>query len=83
METLFQILASFDIFQVILNSIPSIVDPIVKGFESIYHQIFPSIKNLVEHYPSMTISSLILLCLYSGYSVIQWINRPRLAPVRK
>ena len=83
METFFQILASFDIFQIILNSFPAIINPIIKGFESIYHQIFPSIKNLVEHYPSMTFGSLILILAYSGYTFVQWIMKPRLASVRK
>ena len=79
METLSHIIASFDIFQVILNAFPQIFNPIVQAFQGIFHQLFHLIKNIVSAHPGLIAGVVTFLLVYSGIMGIRQLKRPAIS----
>ena len=74
METLSHILASFDIFQLIVNAFPQIFNPIAHAFESIYPVFLHYGKNMVSSHPGIISGLLIFL---PGYLLVIGFQRMR------
>jgi hypothetical protein len=66
METLSHIIASFDIFQVIINAFPQIFNPIVHAFQGIFILLFNLVKNMVSAHPGLFSGVVIFLTGYFG-----------------
>jgi len=64
METLSHILASFDLFQVILNAFPGIFTPIIHAFQAMISQMFHLAVKLFVSHPGLTSGTIIFLCSY-------------------
>jgi len=78
METLSHIIASFDIFQVILNAFPQIFNPIVQAFQGIFLQLFHVMKPMVVAHPGI-ISGMVIFLL--GYGAVKAIGKFRKVPI--
>ncbi len=74
METLSQIIASFDIFQIFINAFPQIFDPIVHAFQGIFNILFHFMKNMVTSHPGI-ISGIVIFLL--GYGSVMGIRQFR------
>ena len=75
METLSHILASFDIFQVFINAIPQIFNPLVHAFQSIFHLLLHFMKNLVGAHPGLISGVVIFLLVYSSVMGIRQLRK--------
>ena len=71
METLSHIIASFDIFQVIINVFPNIFQPLAGAFQSIYLVMLHFVKNMVMEHPGLVSGVVIFLLTYGVYSGIR------------
>jgi len=78
METLSHIIASFDIFQVILNAFPQIFNPIVQAFQGIFLQLFHFMKPMVVTHPGI-ISGMMIF--FIGYGAVKAIGQFRKVPI--
>ena len=65
METLNQIFASLDIVQILINAFPSIAEPLIHGLESVFVQLFLSMKGVIKENPGLVTGSvsIALICL--------------------
>ncbi len=75
METLSNILASFDIFQVILSAFPLIIDPIVHAFQQIFQTMYGYMKTLLSGHPGLTLGVIVFVTGYAGMSAFGFIRR--------
>jgi hypothetical protein len=75
METLSQILASFDIFQVILNAFPQIFNPILNAFESIYLVLLKDGRAIMATHPGLIAGLGIVLIGYLLVTGVQQVRR--------
>jgi hypothetical protein len=78
METLSQIIASLDIFQVVINAFPSIFKPLMEGFETIFRLVFSSLSGLVKGNPGLTSGVVVFMIVYGFYSLMQRIKKARI-----
>ncbi len=77
METLRQLLASFDIFSVILHAFPAIFNPLVHGFQSLFMLLFTSLKHLVTLNPGLISGTVFMSLIYlivAGFSRLRKIR---------
>jgi hypothetical protein len=75
METLSNILASFDIFQVLINAFPLITDPIIHAFEQIFTVMFSHFKNLFLAHPGLSLGLVVFVTGYAGSYAVKGIQR--------
>lgn len=78
METLYNILASFDIFQIILNIFPQIFNPLVHAFELIFGMLYTNAVKLVTANPGLVSGLLLFAGTYALITAI--INRRKISP---
>jgi hypothetical protein len=64
METLSHILASFDIFQVLLNAFPQIFLPIVHAFQGMFTQLADVAGKQFASHPGLISGTVIFLLVY-------------------
>jgi hypothetical protein len=86
METLSNILASFDIFQVLINAFPLITDPIIQAFEQIFTVMFSHFKNLFLAHPGLSLGLVVFATGYAGSYAVKGLQRmftPTFKPVRQ
>jgi len=76
METLSQILASFDIFQVILNVFSQIFNPLVHAFQLIFELLFSGAKHIITANPGMVFGTLLFSGMYGIFSI--FVNRKKI-----
>lgn len=70
METLYTILASFDIFQIFINLFPQIYLPLEHAFELIFGMVYKSAREIVVANPGLVSGILIFTGSYWLLSVI-------------
>jgi prepilin signal peptidase PulO-like enzyme (type II secretory pathway) len=70
METLYTILASFDIFQILINLFPQIYVPLEHAFELIFGMLYKSAREIVTAHPGLVSGILIFTGTYWIFSVI-------------
>jgi hypothetical protein len=75
METLSNILASFDIFQVIISAFPQIFNPIIHAFQGIYTMIADIAGKMFESHPGLISGTVIFLLIYATYSGLSRLRR--------
>jgi hypothetical protein len=68
METLSNILASFDIFQVILNAFPQIFSPIVHAFQGMFSVLSDIAGKQFEAHPGLISGTLIFFLVYLTFT---------------
>lgn len=71
METLSNILASFDVFQIFFNSFQLIADPIAHAFEQIFATLYPFFKNLFSAHPGLTFGVIVFILGYLTLSSVK------------
>lgn len=71
METLSHIIASFDIFQVILQAFPKIFNPIVHAFEGLFTALYHFVSNMIFVHPGLLSGIVIFLAGYLIYNRFQ------------
>ncbi len=74
METISNILASFDIFQVLIAALPMITDPLLHSFHLVFNIFSEYAEKMVTSHPGLTMGVVVFL---SGYVTVQFINRLR------
>ena len=79
METLSHIIASFDIFQVIINAFPQIFNPIVHAFQGISLLLFNLVKNMFSAHPGLISGVVIFLAGYFGVMGIRKFRKPAIS----
>ncbi len=75
METLSNILASFDIFQVFVSAFPMITEPIGHAFEQIFVTLSGFYKSLFVAHPGITLGIFVLTLGYASVYVLNGIQR--------
>ncbi|MCX6304579.1 MAG: hypothetical protein NT040_06405 [Bacteroidetes bacterium] len=75
METFTHILASLDIFQVIINAFPQIFNPLMHAFEGIYRVMLNDGKQLFSSHPGLFSGIFIFLLGYISVAGIQRMRR--------
>jgi hypothetical protein len=75
METISNILASFDIFQVIIDAVPLITDPIVQAFEQIFITLYAYAKNLFTSHPGLALGLIVFVTGYAGVNILKLFRR--------
>jgi hypothetical protein len=68
METLSNILASFDIFQVILNAFPQIFSPIVHAFQAMFSIMYDVAGKQFAAHPGLISGTLIFFLVYLTFT---------------
>jgi hypothetical protein len=68
METFSHILASFDIFQVILNAFPRIFIPIVHAFQGMFTNLYDMAGKQFTTHPGLISGTVIFLLVYMTWS---------------
>jgi len=68
METITQILASFDIFQVLISAFPQIFLPLAHAFTSLFHIISETAAKEFASHPGIISGSLIFITIYVAWS---------------
>jgi hypothetical protein len=68
METISNILASFDIFQVLLSALPMITDPIVNALQQTFTILFNYFHKLFIAHPGLTMGVIVFT---TGYITVQ------------
>jgi hypothetical protein len=80
METLSHILASFDIFQVIINAIPGMFAPLGHAFQTIFYTLRDLVgKEFITH-PGLVSGTVVFIFVYLAWSGIARLRR-RVSPV--
>lgn len=74
METISNILASFDIFQVLLSALPMITDPLLNSFHLVFNIFSEYAEKMVTTHPGLTMG---VVAFLFGYVTVQVINRLR------
>ena len=77
METIHQMFASLDIFTVLLNAFPSIVNPLLHGFQNLFLVIFTSLKNIVSLNPGLICGTIFMSLVYFLVSSITRLRKAR------
>jgi hypothetical protein len=83
METLQHLLASLDIFQVIIKSFPVLFEPLFHGLQNLFILIYNSFKHLVELYPGLVSGSVFITLVYGIFSFFRRIGKSRITVTRK
>jgi len=79
METLNHLIASLDIFQVLIQSFPAIVEPLSHGFQIMFIHLFTSLKNFTVMNPGLISGTIFISFVYGGFTLAQHLKKFRLA----
>lgn len=74
METISNILASFDIFQVLLSALPMITDPLLNSFQLVFNILSDYAEKMVTTHPGLTMGVVVFL---SGYVMVRFVQHLR------
>jgi hypothetical protein len=80
METLSHILASFDIFQVILNAFPQIFLPIAHAFQGMFALLADVAGKQFASHPGLISGTVIFLLVYLTLSGLSKLRRTIVSP---
>ena len=80
METLTQILASFDIFQVLIAALPHLFGPLVQAFVTIWETMARLTAEQFASHPGLISGTILFLLAYSAYTAVSKLFRRRTAP---
>lgn len=80
METLSQILASFDIFQVLIAALPHLFGPLVQAFVTIWDTTARLFAEQFTTHPGLISGTILFLIAYSAYTAVSKLFRRRTAP---
>jgi hypothetical protein len=80
METLTQILASFDIFQVLIAAVPHLFGPLWQAFVTIWETMARLTAEQFTSHPGLISGSILFLLTYSAYTAVSKYLRRRPAP---
>ncbi len=83
METLSHILASFDIFQLLLNIFPQIFNPLAHAFEIIFGMLYNSAREVVSANPGLVSGILLFAGTYGIVTAILNRRKIRLALLKR
>jgi len=75
METLNHLIASFTIFQVLIQSFPTIVEPLYHGLQLMFAHLFTSLKNLAEMNPGLISGTIFISFVYGGFTLVQRLKK--------
>lgn len=75
METLSNILASFDIFQVLISAFPLITDPIIKSLEQVFTLLFSFFNKIILAHPGISMAILIFMAGYITVAGVEHLRR--------
>jgi hypothetical protein len=75
METLSNIIASFDIFQVIITAFPRIFMPIVHAFQSIFTMVADIAEKQFASHPGLISGTILFLFVYVTLSGLSKLRR--------
>lgn len=67
METISTILASFDIFQVLLSAFPMLTEPIGQAFDQIVSALSGFFRDFIVSHPGITLGIGALILIYTGF----------------
>jgi hypothetical protein len=79
METLSQILASFDIFQTIISAFPQIFQPIVHAFQGMFIMLSELAEKQFSSHPGLISGTVIFLFVYVTWSGLSKLRRTMVA----
>ena len=75
METLSNILASFDIFQVILSAFPRILNPIIHAFQGMFSMMADVAGKQFESHPGIISGTIIFFLVYITLTALSTLKR--------
>jgi hypothetical protein len=75
METLTQILASFDIFQVIISAFPQIFLPVAHAFQSMYVMLSEMAGKMFTAHPGLISGAIVFIFIYATWSALLKLKR--------
>jgi len=64
METIQHVIASFNIFSVLISALPSIFNPLAEGFRELFQVLFSSIKQMVTLNPGLVFGAIFMSLVY-------------------
>ena len=64
METLYHLFANLDFFSVFINAFPSIFKPLLHGFQTLFMQVFISLKHIVTLNPGLICGTIFMSLVY-------------------
>jgi hypothetical protein len=76
METLSNIIASFDIFQVLLQAFPKIFNPIIHSLEGLFTLLYNFVSNMISVHPGLLAGIVIFLAGYLVYNRLHRVRKP-------
>ena len=79
METLSQIIASFDIFQVLVSAFPRIYNPIIHAFEGMFVMLYDLLRNIILVHPGLLAGMGFFLIGYVVYYLFLKMRRSALS----
>ncbi|MEI7661662.1 MAG: hypothetical protein WCK34_05680 [Bacteroidota bacterium] len=77
METIHQLFASLDIFSVLLHAFPSILNPLVHGFQSLFSLLFTSLKHIVMLNPGLICGTVFMSLVYFLFAAFSRLHKVR------
>ena len=77
METLHHLFTTLDIFSVLINALPSIFNPLLHGFQTLFMQLFVSLKHIVTLNPGLICGAIFMSLVYF---LVTTISRLRKVP---
>jgi hypothetical protein len=77
METIHHFFATFDIFSVLINAFPSIFNPLVHGFQSLFMMIFTSLKHIVTLNPGLICGTAFMSLVYLLVTSVSRLRKAR------
>jgi len=75
METLSHILASFDIFQVLVSAFPHIYNPILHAFQGMFTMLTEMAGKQFASHPGLILGTVIFLLVYVTWSGVLKLRR--------
>lgn len=82
METLSEIIASFDIFQVLLSAFPQIFNAIINTFETILSSLLTFFRSYILVHPGLISGVVIFFVVYLAYSRIVRLKKASISSPR-
>ena len=77
METLHHVFASFEIFSSIFNAFPSIFNPLIHGFQTLFILLFNSLKHIVSLNPGVISGTIFISLAYFLGSAVSRLRKIR------
>jgi hypothetical protein len=77
METIHHMFATLDLFTVLINVFPAIINPLIHGFQSVFPLVFISLKHFVVTYPGLISGTIFISLIYSGFTLFSRLKKVR------